>query len=205
MNPDELRAWIGDIDIYLFDQILRGRIPPGSRLLDAGCGGGRNLVYFLRNGYDVSGIDASPAAVAAVRALAGRLAPALPPENFRNETVERTTFADASFDVVLSVAVLHFAANESGFRAMLREMWRLLRPGGVLFCRIASLTGMDERAVPIGDGRYHLPDGTDRFLVNEPMLRDCAGELGAGQIDPIKTVIVENMRAMTTWCLEKQL
>ncbi|MEP7217331.1 MAG: class I SAM-dependent methyltransferase, partial [Bacteroidota bacterium] len=161
------------------------------------------LVYFLRNGYDVSAIDASSAAVASVRALAGRLAPEIPSENFRNEPVERTTFADDSFDVVLSVAVLHFATNESHFRAMLGEMWRLLRPGGMLFCRIASLIGMDERAVPIGNGRYHLPDGSDRFLVTEPMLRDCARELGARQLDPIKTVIVENMRAMTTWCIEK--
>ena len=43
-----LQEQFGQIDIYLFDQLLRGRIPPGSRILDAGCGSGRNLVYFLR-------------------------------------------------------------------------------------------------------------------------------------------------------------
>jgi len=201
MNPAELRAWIGDIDIYLFDQILRGRIPAGSRILDAGCGGGRNLVYFLRNGYDVSGIDASAAAIAGVRGLAGRLAPGLPEENFRAEPVQQTSFADASFDVVLSIAVLHFAADEEQFGAMLREMWRLLRPGGILFCRIASLSGMRGLALPLGNRRYHLPDGSDRFLVDDELLERFARELGARQLDPIKTVNVENMRAMTTWCI----
>jgi SAM-dependent methyltransferase len=105
--------------------------------------------------------------------------------------------------VVLSVAVLHFAADEEAFGAMLREMWRLLRPGGLLFCRVASLIGMRDRVLPIGDGRYHLPDGSDRFLVDEDLLKRSANDLGARQLDPIKTVIVENMRAMTTWCIGK--
>ena len=45
-----LRAQFGAIDVYLFDQLLRGAIRPGMRVLDAGCGSGRNLVYLLREG-----------------------------------------------------------------------------------------------------------------------------------------------------------
>ena len=59
-----LREQFGDIDIYLFDQLLRGRIRPGMRVFDSGCGHGRNLVYLLRTGYDVCGSDADPASVA---------------------------------------------------------------------------------------------------------------------------------------------
>jgi len=77
-SGDRLADRFGAIDIYLFDQVLRGRIRPGMALLEAGCGSGRNLVYFLREGYAVSAIDPDPEAIASVRALARRLAPALP-------------------------------------------------------------------------------------------------------------------------------
>ena len=55
-----LQDEFGSIDIYLFDQLLRARLRPGMRVLDAGCGGGRNLVYLLRNGFDVWATDAAP-------------------------------------------------------------------------------------------------------------------------------------------------
>src|SRR5215216_4981189 len=77
----DLQALFDQIDIYLFDQLLRGRIPPGTRICDAGCGSGRNLVYFLREGYDVRAVDAERSAVDGVRALAERLAADLPAEN----------------------------------------------------------------------------------------------------------------------------
>jgi hypothetical protein len=54
---DTLRREFGDIDIYLFDQLHRGNITIGMRVLDAGFGHGRNLVYLLRQGFDVSGVD----------------------------------------------------------------------------------------------------------------------------------------------------
>ena len=124
----DLEALFGQIDIYLFDQILRGRIAPGMRIFDAGCGGGRNLVFFLQQGYDVSGVDPDPAAIRSVRALAARLAPRLPESNFRAEPVETTTFPDHAADVVVSSAVLHFARDDAHFSAMLAGAWRLVRP-----------------------------------------------------------------------------
>jgi SAM-dependent methyltransferase len=132
---DDLRREFGDIDIYLFDQIHRGRIRDGMSILDAGCGGGRNLVYLMRRGFDVSGTDANDAAIGAVRQLASRLAPALPAGNFRTEPVERMSFSDATFDVVISSAVMHFARDEPHWRARLDEMVRVLRPGGLFFAR----------------------------------------------------------------------
>src|SRR5579864_9512917 len=135
--PD-LQEQFGQIDIYLFDQLLRGRIVPGMRVLDAGCGSGRNLVYFLREGYEVFGVDADPNAVECTRRLARSLLPDLPPDNFRVESIEQMTFPDAFADLVLSSAVLHFARSNDQFDAMLRATWRVLRPGGLLFCRLAS-------------------------------------------------------------------
>lgn len=199
----DLGAEFGGIDIYLFDQLLRGRIRPGMRVLDAGCGEGRNLVYLLRQGFDVRGADRDPEAVSRVQALAARLAPALPPDRFRVEAIEALSFPDASADVVVASAVLHFAANPGHFDAMLRQLWRVLAPGGLFFARLASSIGMAADVVALGEGRFRLPDGSDRFLVDEAMLMEATARLGGRLLDPLKTTIVQGQRAMTTWTARK--
>ena len=201
--PSDLPAFFGSIDIYLFDQLLKGRLQPGTRLLDAGCGSGRNLPYFLRHGFDVSAVDADPRAVAEVRALAGRLAPQLPPENFRVETLEALTFPDGRFDAVVASAVLHFADDHAHFDAMVRGCWRVLRPGGLFFARLASSIGLEDRVTALGGGRFHLPDGSDRYLVSAAQLEALQSELGATPLEPLKTVNVAGLRCMSTWCLRK--
>jgi SAM-dependent methyltransferase len=201
INP---REWFGNIDIYLFDQLLKGRFDAGMRVLDAGCGDGRNLIYFFRSGNSAFGVDQSENAVAHVRRLASTLAPHLPEGNFRVEDIARMSFADASFDVVISSAVLHFARDEEQWQSMVREMWRVLTPGGIFFARLASSIGMEEKVEHIEGRRYHLPDGSDRFLVDEEMLLGVADSLGGDFLEPLKTVIVQNMRSMTTWCLRKR-
>jgi len=199
----DLEAQFGQIDVYLFDQLLRGRIAPGMRVVDAGCGGGRNLVYFFRNGFDIFGVDEDPRAIASVRAIARQLAPALPENNFRNEPVEHMTFPDGFADVVLSSAVLHFARDDEQFAGMVREMWRVLRPGGLLFCRLASDIGMETRMQPIRGRRHVLPDGSERYLVDEKLLLDLTRDLGARLVDPLKTTVVQDQRCMTTWVVQK--
>ena len=199
-----LQDWFGGLDIYLFDQLLKGRLDSGMRILDAGCGGGRNLVYFLRSGYEVFGVDESSEAIARTRRLAAELAPQLPAENFRIEPVEHLSFPDSDFDVVLSSAVLHFARSEDHWDSMIREMWRVLKPGGIFFARLASSIGMEDKVELIEGRRYHLPDGSDRFLVDEAMLIRVTAALGGELFEPIKTTLVQNMRAMTTWCVRKR-
>lgn len=203
MRPINLEEMFGSIDIYLFDQLLKGRFEPGMVILDAGCGSGRNLVFFLRSGFNVFGIDQSSDAIAHTRRLAAALAPNLPKENFWVEDVARMPFGDACFDAVLSSAVLHFASSEEEWLAMVDEMWRVLKPGGIFFARLASSIGMEDQIQLIEGQRYHLPDGSDRFLVDEAMLIDVTNALRGEFIEPIKTVIVQNMRSMTTWCLRK--
>jgi SAM-dependent methyltransferase len=198
-----LQSSFGPIDIYLFDQLLRGRIAPGMRIFDAGCGSGRNLVYLLREGYEVFGVDADPDAVAATRALAASLAPSLPPGNFRVEPVEAHGFPDDFADVVLSSAVLHFARDDAHFEAMLYGAWRVLKPGGLFFCRLASSIGMESRVRALGRGRFALPDGSDRYLVDEPRLLSLTRTLGGRLLDPLKTTVVQDQRSMTTWVLRK--
>jgi SAM-dependent methyltransferase len=200
----DLSALFGQIDIYLFDQILRGRIVPGMSVLDAGCGGGRNLVFLLQEGFDVSAIDPDPNAIRAVRSLAESLAPRLPASNFRAEPVESSSFPDHAADVVVSSAVLHFARDGPHFQAMLEGSWRLVKPGGLFFCRLASSIGMEGRFVPLGGGRFSLPDGSERFLVDEPRLLSLTAELGGALVDPLKTTVVQQQRCMTTWVMRRQ-
>ena len=199
----DLQAQFGEIDIYLFDQLLRGRLAPGMRVLDVGCGSGRNLVYLLRTGYQVFGVDADPGAIQAVQQLAAELAPDLPSANFRVEAIERSSLPDAFADVVLSSAVLHFARDDAQFSAMLRGSWRVLRPGGLFFCRLASSIGMEQAVTPIAGRRHRLPDGTERYLVDEPLLMRLTRELGGELLDPLKTTVVQNQRCMTTWIVRK--
>ncbi len=199
-----LQEQFGQIDIYVFDQLLRGRIAPGMRIVDAGCGHGRNLKYFLREGYDVRGADADPVAIESIRSLAGSLAPKLPESSFRIEPVERMSFEDASADVVISSAVLHFARDDAHFEAMVNGSWKVLKPGGLFFARLASTIGIEDQVKRLQGRRYRLPDGSERYLVDESMLASHAQRLGGDLMDPLKTTVVQNQRSMTTWVLRKR-
>lgn len=199
----DLQTQFGPIDIYLFDQLLRGRITPEMRVVDAGCGSGRNLHYLLQLGFDVFGVDADPGSIATVRALATRLSPRTSPDNFRTEPVEAMTFPAEFADVVISSAVLHFAADEPHFLAMVQGSWNVLKRGGLFFCRLASSIGMEDRVQQISGRRFRLPDGSERFLVDEALLMQLTNQLGGQLLDPLKTTIVQNQRCMTTWVMRK--
>lgn len=198
-----LQEQFGAIDIYLFDQLLRGRITAGMRILDAGCGSGRNLVYLLCQGYEVFGADRDPGAIESVRRLVASLAPALPASNFRVEPVEAMSFPDGFADFVISSAVLHFARDDAHFNAMLGDTWRVLKPGGLLFCRLASSIGIETRVQALSGRRFLLPDGSERYLVDESLLLHLTSELGGQLADPLKTTVVQNQRSMTTWVVRK--
>jgi len=198
-----LQELFGHIDIYLFDQLLRGNITAGMRIFEAGTGGGRNLVYLMQAGYTIMGLDREPRAVEAVRKLACDLAPHLAVDAFRVEPLENSTFPDACADVVLCNAVLHFARDHEHFDAELAGAWRVLAPGGLFFARLASRIGIEDRTTPLGGGRYALPGGSELYLVDLERLLAATERLGARLVDPIKTLNVQGMRCMTTWVMRK--
>lgn len=197
-----LRETYGNIDIYLFDQLLKGRYDGLNKVLDVGCGSGRNLYYFLRNGYEVFGVDPVPEAVETVKQLSSDLAPNNSLGNFTVCNAESLPYDDASFDLIICSAVLHFARDEQQFYNMLQSIFRVLKPGGYFFARLASDMGIEGLVKPLGNRRYLLPDGSERFLVNEQILRTYTQEFGE-LYEPIKTTNVQNMRCMTTWCVQK--
>jgi tellurite methyltransferase len=199
----DLRAWFGDIDIYLFDQVMKGRFLPGTRILDAGCGTGRNLPYFLRSGFDVFAVDEDDDALEQVRELARELAPHLPADHFRAGRLEALGFPADYFQAVICNAVLHFAEDEDHFQRMLDGMWKVLAPGGLFFARLASSIGMEDRLERLPGGKYRMPSGGEWFLAGEGKLILAAQRLGGEMVEPLKTVNVQNLRCMTTWVLRK--
>lgn len=198
-----LNELFGDIDIYLFDQILKNRFSLEMKILDAGCGGGRNIVYFLREGFQVFGVDQNTEAIEHVRYLAQMIAPQISTENFQLAAVEKMPFQNEVFDAIISSAVLHFADDEAHFNRMLDEMRRVLKPDGMMFARLASTISIEDKVEKLGERRYLLPDGSERFLVDEELLINATERLGAYFIEPIKTTNVQNLRSMTTWVIRK--
>lgn len=203
-GAEQLLAHFGRIDIYLFDQILRGRITSRMTVLDAGCGHGRNAQYLMRCGATVFGVDADGDQVGRIRELAAEHASKLSPDNFSVGRLTDLPFPDGFFDAVICSAVLHFAEDETELENMIREMWRVLRTGGLFFARLASTIGIQDRVEHIRGRRYRLPDGTDRLLVDEDYLLRLTADLNGHLLDPIKTTNVQNLRAMTTWVVGKE-
>jgi len=198
-----LRETFADIDIYLFDQLLKGRFDTRRRVLDAGCGDGRNLHYLLRAGFDCFAIDEDARAIDQVRRRAAQLSPALPSSHFVVGDLVALPWDAASMDAVICSAVLHFSNDAEHFGRMLTEMWRVLAPKGLFFARVASNIGLERVLGDRAGKRMRLPDGSSRFVVDEPMLLEWTDRLGAELIDPIKTTNVQQQRCMTTWCLTK--
>ncbi len=198
----DVQEQFGQIDIYVFDQILRGNIAAGMTVVDAGCGYGRNLVYLLREGCEVFAVDANPEGVAHVRALAAELQPGLPGENFKVGVIEAMPLESGIADVVICNSVLHFARDEQHFLAMVEDLWRVVKPGGMLFCRLGSRIGMEFERVR--GHVYRIGDGSEWFLVDEAVLLRMTEQMGAVMVDPLKTTIVQDYRCMTTWVLRKR-
>ncbi len=192
----------GQIDIYVFDQILRGNITREMCVLDAGCGYGRNLVHLLREGCRVLAMDADAEGVEHVRRLSDSLMTGLPAENFKVGSIEEMPFPDEIADVVICNSVLHFARDDEQFQAMVAGLWRALKPGGMLFCRLGSRIGMDFE--PVRGNIFVVGDGSEWYLVDEEMLLGLTDEMNAVLVDPLKTTIVQDYRCMTTWVTRKR-
>lgn len=196
-----LTSVFGGIDIYLFDQLLKGRIAAGDRILDAGCGSGRNAHYLLREGFDVYGVDENPRAIAAFGELAAEVGHPLADGHARLAPLDALPFDQGFFDVVICSAVLHFARDIKHFEGMVAELFRVLRPGGLFFARLASSAGIETQVRWLNDGksrRASLPDGSERYLTDETQLMRLTAHYGA-LLDPLKTTIVHGQRSMTTW------
>lgn len=114
-------AYTEQVSLPLFGAVLdAARVTPGTRLLDAGCGAGLLALLAALRGAQVSALDASAALLAIVRQR-------VPAADVREGDMEALPFADGAFDAVAAVNSLFYAAD---MNAAMRELVRVLRPGG---------------------------------------------------------------------------
>ncbi len=194
-----LKNLIGQTDIYLLDQIMKGRYTENEKILDAGCGEGRNMHWFLQSGFVIYGTDINETAIAQLKSAN----PDSPAERLQVAAVEKLPFTDNYFDHIISSAVLHFANSTKHFKAMLTEMVRVLKTNSSLFIRMTSDIGIENKVKPIGDGVYIIPDGSKRFLLTKTLLKECMQENNLSFLEPLKTVNVDDLRCMSTLVLQK--
>lgn len=198
MELSTVNQYFGNVDIYLLDQILKNKFQPGMKVLDAGCGEGRNLTYFLNSGYDVYGVDIDASAVRALQFISGSIRPDIDRDHFQEGDIENLSYSNQIFDLVIASAVLHFARDDGHFLKMFGELVRCLKPGAMLFIRMASDIGIEEKVIPRRPGRFLIPDGTERYLLTRKMLNELETRYFLRYLEPVKTVNVNDIRCMTT-------
>jgi tellurite methyltransferase len=197
-NLNPIEEVIGYTDIYLLDQIMKGRYKTNDSILDAGCGYGRNLHWFLRNNIVIYGVDQDANAVQDLQHRYPAVA-----ERFSQSAVEKIPFEDDQFNHLISSAVLHFARDTAHFQDMIAEMARVLKPSGSLFIRMTSDIGIEDKVRLAGDGVYEIPDGSRRFLLTRTLLEDVMQKNGLSFLEPLKTVNVNDIRCMSTVLLTR--
>lgn len=202
MTTQQLNKYFGNIDLYLLDQILKNKISKEAKVLDAGCGEGRNLIYFLNNGFDLRGVDQNPDAIKMLQFVVGSSYPYCPKDHFEVGELSHLAYQNNEFDYIICSAVLHFAKSTAHFWLMFKELDRVLTKGGTLFIRMTSDIGLEGHSKSDGD-LFYLPDGSYRFLITEPMIQTVLQEFNYSKLEPVKTVSVENKRCMTTLVIKK--
>jgi ubiquinone/menaquinone biosynthesis C-methylase UbiE len=204
MDIQSLNQLLGNIDIYLLDQILKGRFDKTMKILDAGCGEGRNMIYFLHEHYQIFGVDSNPIAIQMARIYAQTIQSDYDIYRFQTALVEDMPFHQGAFDAVISSAVLHFAKNTVHFREQFGEMMRVLKPGGLCFLRMTTgFGGQVESSKHLGEGLYELQDGSIRFLLTKELLDELEKQYQLKNIEPPKSVLVHELRAMGVFVWEK--
>lgn len=188
MDLTSLNQYFGNLELYLLDQILKKRFHPEMSVLDAGCGEGRNITYFLKAGFKVYAIDRDPAAIRGLQFIAASLRPDLSRDHFKVADLKNLPYLDRYFDLIICCGVLHDAENEDQFFAMFDELVRCSAPGGILFISMNSDIGLEEQQVSHSSGRYLLT----RELFNKLKTR-----YSLRFIEPLKTVIVEDSRCLS--------
>lgn len=203
MHWRKINQLLGNIDLYWLDFILKGYLGDKDRILDVGCGEGRNLVYCMQQGYDVFGIDKNDDAIKFVRMLGKQLQLSDVEARFQVMDLSKLRFPDQSFDVVINSAVLHFAKDEPHFLQMFAECIRVLKPGAKLFLRTMTDTHLTNQEL-LKTGQNLSSENEDRFLLNEALLIHLLNDYPVKWFEIPKSVVVGNERSMGVFILEKK-
>lgn len=195
---------LGKIDIYLLDQIMKNRITADMRLLDAGCGWGRNSEIFVRNNFDIYGLDRSEEAISELQQLLPIWNKNYNKSKFSTADLNKIPFTDEHFDFIISSAVLHFSQSRTEFIQQMEELIRVLAPNGILWFRMTTKHTIEQFSTPLSEDIYLLPDGSTRYLLDRNVLQSLLNKHNLEFLDPFKTVNVSDIRTMATVVLRKK-
>ncbi|MGM0579363.1 MAG: class I SAM-dependent methyltransferase [Bacteroidota bacterium] len=203
MDWKQLNNELGNIDLYWLDFILKGYLPDNAKILDAGCGEGRNLTFCFKNGMDVFGIDQNPEAINLLKLLAKKYKLKDIDARFQVMKLDKILFPSLTFDVVICSAVLHFAKNTDQFEKMVKEIVRLLKPNGKIFIRTMTDRYIPKKTLDLENNIFQFPPEQMRFVTNADTFVDYLRKLGLELIEPYKEIVVENKHTMGTFMFQK--
>lgn len=195
MTPHEINNYFGDMDIFLMDLILKGKIPEKGKVLDAGCGEGRNGIYFINNQYSYTGVDTDRSKVSLIEFLSGGTE-----SSFFVEDIKTFAERKETFDFIVCSRVLHFAESVDHFYEMWNDLISMLNPRAIIYISMDSVIDTD-----IGEakdnGRFLFPDGEVRFAITKEIYKDI--KKGFEEIESLKTLVAHGKRAQSFIALKK--
>jgi SAM-dependent methyltransferase len=155
-------------------RLIAQYIPRGSRILDAGCGFGEWVTFLNARGYRAEGIDFSSE-------LVGRLCRAYPAGEWAQGDIRRMPYPAGKFDAVISWGVIEH--DEEGPAAALRELHRVLRPGGVVVVTVPVDSPAQRRSADV----LHRPPGSPQaffqYCMSEDELRQHVADAGLAVLE----------------------
>lgn len=192
----------GDIDLELLDLILKGNFSSVKKILDVGCGEGRNLIYFFQRDFDVYAIDTDQSSVDLVKYMARSFG------KDPQKILQRSIFEDhtdiARMDAIICSRVLHFCENEKEFLNGWKNIIQILKPGGLLYFSSDSMIGFQDHVSKLSDHKYQFTDGSVRFLLSTELLSKMDVSDSFEYLSPVKTIHYADQHAQSILCLKKK-
>ena len=185
------------MDLYLMDAILKGKVPERGKVLDIGCGEGRNGIYFIQHGYEYVGVDQDASKVRILEYLTN----SLPHSNasFLAEPMDKAFYGN-EYDLILASRILHFANSSREFRIIVEKIAASLKPKGMLYLAMDSAI-IESHVQKYEDGKYEFRDGRISFCLTEPIYKDLLAHFT--ELEEIKTVFYKNKRVQSFALLQK--
>ena len=201
MTIHGLKEALGKTDMYLIDLLQKGYFDKQLKVLDAGCGTGRNIWMFAQLGHKIDVCDQNEESIVRINQeiISRNLATDL--VNARVAEIGDLPYSNNTFNFVICNAVLHFAKDQVHFKEMMKDLTRILKSRGVLFLRFVSSHTFGNIGSKFNQVMA-LPDGSNRFVVDEFWLKnELIPNLNLSYAEEFKTINVDHKRTMTTLVL----
>ena len=201
-HVEDLNNYLGDMDLYLLDLVLKDRIEPG-RLLDAGFGSGRNLIHFLqREEFEVYGAETDSSSVTLIRHMMPGFSNQNP-NNFQHASLTKLPFENHFFQTVICARVFHFLDHQEKQLAW-EAIHDVLLPNGLLYLSTNSMVNFEERTTPGQVGQHVFPDETQGYFLTRVQLDEMINDARYEQIEPVRNIQYDDQHAETILVFRKK-